>query len=60
LVNFSLGYSSVLVTGIFFEEGSGVEHSLQYLESEGLSVSHLRYLITIVPFSLCGKRITIC
>ena len=48
LVNSSVSVSMVLVTGIFFEERRGVAHSLQYLESEGLSVSHLGHLLAIV------------
>jgi hypothetical protein len=36
--------------------GSGVAHSLQYLESEGLSVSHFGHLIFIIPLALLEKN----
>jgi len=44
-----LGVSRVSVgeTAISSEEGSGAAHSLQNLESEGLSVSHLGHLFAI-------------
>ena len=50
LVNSSLGVSRVFVgeAGISSENGNGVAHSLQNLESEGLSVRHLGHFIIIV------------
>ncbi len=48
LINSSVGVSRVSVTGIFFEEGRGVAHSLQYLESEELTVLHLGHSTPIV------------
>jgi hypothetical protein len=42
-----VGVSRVLVTDILLE-GSGAAHSLQNLESEGLSVSHFGHLIATV------------
>jgi len=50
LVNSAVGVSRVFVweTGISSEEGREVAHSLQYLESEGLSVLHLGHFVPIV------------
>ena len=45
MVSSSVGVSRVSVTGISFDEGSGVAHSLQNLESEGLLVWYLGHFI---------------
>ena len=48
LVNSSAGVSRVLVTGIFFEEGSGVAQFLQNWESRVFSVLHLGHFAPII------------
>jgi len=59
VVNSSVGVSRVSVTGISFEKGSGVAHSLQNLESEGLSVWHWGHFMDFYSLSLFGKKISI-
>ena len=56
LVNSSVGVSRVSETGISLDEGSGVAHSLQNLESEGLSVSHLGHFVTHHSYLLVWRR----
>jgi hypothetical protein len=58
LVNSSVGVSRVLVTGIFFEEGRGVAHSLQYLESEGLTVFCEGSVKSNIDLSSCNEYVT--
>ncbi len=47
--------SSVLVTGISFEGGSGVAHFLQNSESEVFSALHLGHSIPIIPSAYLAK-----
>jgi hypothetical protein len=49
-VSSSFGVSIVLVTLMSSEEGTGEAHSLQNLESEGLSVWHFGHLFDIAGF----------
>ncbi|MBA7634903.1 hypothetical protein ES703_42502 [subsurface metagenome] len=55
MLNSSFGVSRVSVTGISFEEGSGVAHFLQNSESEVFSALHLGHFISIVPSACWAK-----
>jgi len=55
-----IGRVAVVETDISSEGGSGVVHSLQYLESEGFSVLHLgHFIVPTVHADELSKRIAI-